>query len=336
MKNLLVTITIFAILVVCGVHFGNVALHKAALKVSQYIIRTSKYQGGQVRDLDFKKVHLTSPRTITVRGVSTIVRPRLGPVSKLDYKGVVQAMHISLADFSFSRVRISMEKSALELLGSNTQASAKILPAIIICNSLTADVPITSWKDPKETIRVISQELVTFLKEGKTSIPFFFDGHIGFSVNRKQYQVKLESEKHGEETQLVLDSENLELVLKSISSDFTKDEIQVVAAYPFRAPLLIELKDEARKIAADAYTLDSNVPEDAYRHIVWSYKLTKAFDAEFAKQVTDAHEAGKFRNEKAEKEKDLFNNSLGIAYALKGVQESELLSKVMNDPEVKR
>jgi hypothetical protein len=197
-------------------------------------------------------------------------------------------------------------------------------------------VPIASWKNPKESIGVISQEILGFLKEGKTSIPFSIDGHIGFDVNRNQYQVKLQTEKSGDDTRLVLDSDNLESVLKGISSDFTKDEIQVVASYPFRAPLLIELKDTARKTAKDAFDADEKVPEDAYRHIVWSYKLTKAFDADFAKLVTDAHEAGKFRNEKEEKEKDLSNNSLGIAYAVKGIQESELLSKAMNDPEVRK
>ncbi|MGF1528045.1 MAG: hypothetical protein ACFCBW_14810 [Candidatus Competibacterales bacterium] len=97
-------------------------------------------------------------------------------------------------------------------------------------------------------------------------------------------------------------------------------------------------KDTARNTAIDEYNFspDDAPPEaanqhhwvevgghqDAYRHAYFSAMMTREFGADYAKEFTDAHEAGV--NPRAQEEAmDLFNNELGIKIAQENPDASE-------------
>ena len=67
-----------------------------------------------------------------------------------------------------------------------------------------------------------------------------------------------------------------------------------------------------------------------------SFLLTQRFGAEFAEQVTDAHEIGATDNTEADHRMDYNNNAVGRRYAEVGVREREILEKVQIDPAVIR
>ena len=115
----------------------------------------------------------------------------------------------------------------------------------------------------------------------------------------------------------------------------TPREEVLFAAHPDKLERLRKSADYARAMATLAYGRDPNVPEDAYRHVLWSYLLTKEFGDYFAKQVTDAHESGS-KNTPAQWRMDLNNNTIGRNYAAEGCDESEILRRVMSDPHVVR
>jgi hypothetical protein len=77
------------------------------------------------------------------------------------------------------------------------------------------------------------------------------------------------------------------------------------------------------------------VPEDAYRHVLWSYLLTKKFGPEFAEIVTDAHETLP-TNTAAERRMDFHNNRIGRDYAQRGIRRERILWLVKNDVNVIR
>ncbi len=78
------------------------------------------------------------------------------------------------------------------------------------------------------------------------------------------------------------------------------------------------------------------MPEDAYRHVLWSFLLTRTYGPEFARRVTDAHEIGDTGNTEADHRMDYNNNDIGRRYAAEGVQEAELLGRVRTDGRVVR
>ncbi|MEM9354433.1 MAG: hypothetical protein AAGA92_15615, partial [Planctomycetota bacterium] len=112
--------------------------------------------------------------------------------------------------------------------------------------------------------------------------------------------------------------------------------IELIASMPLRTPRLLRIKNDAESTAKQAYEADESVPQDAYRHVLWNFLLTRAFDEQTAQAVTDAHEAGDTGNSKAEREMDYNNNAVGRRYAAEGVRRPEILEKLLSDPEVIR
>jgi hypothetical protein len=109
--------------------------------------------------------------------------------------------------------------------------------------------------------------------------------------------------------------------------------------------MLLRIRDRAEMAAQRAALQDPNFPEDAYRHTLWSYLLTKMYGEKFAKEVTDAHEAfadeeeiekmGRLSFEYASYQ-DLINNGVGRQYAAMGYPESAILERVLTDPAIIR
>jgi len=74
------------------------------------------------------------------------------------------------------------------------------------------------------------------------------------------------------------------------------------------------LAQTAELEAARLKARDPLFPDDAYRHVYWSWLLTREFGAAFAERVTDAHEEGTtYEYGEAARRMDLRNNALGAS-----------------------
>jgi len=111
-------------------------------------------------------------------------------------------------------------------------------------------------------------------------------------------------------------------------------EKDFAAKYPDKLPRIAQITQYAQFKSSAAASSDPSVPEDAYRHVLWSYLLTREFGPDFAKLVTDTHEVGPTGNTPEEKIMDYNNNMVGVGYALQGVAEENILEMVQNDPGV--
>lgn len=190
----------------------------------------------------------------------------------------------------------------------------------------------------------IAGELKRFSQEGVTKIPIQFSGDQKFILKGKPYTMKVWVEHENDEYRLVMDEKSLEQFGNvGVRISATKGDRKILAQNPLRLPQLLRIRDKAETMASIARRNDPNIPEDAYRHVLWSYLLTKVYGEEFARQVTDAHESeidseemaqkGK-RKQNASKYQDFHNNAIGRSYALKGYSESNILRLVLTDPDI--
>jgi len=130
---------------------------------------------------------------------------------------------------------------------------------------------------------------------------------------------------------------DVRMISKSLHEELTKTEISLLSTHPLLAPALFKIRNHARVQSEAAYANDATVSEDAYRHVLWSFLLTKEFGPEFAKQVTDAHEIGAVKPaSEADHNMDYNNNKVGRDYAKAGYAENMLLGLVRTDPQVIR
>jgi hypothetical protein len=191
--------------------------------------------------------------------------------------------------------------------------------------------PPTKWL--RRSMRTLLRQAVQgILPEGSR-----LRGRVEFSVGRRWHSALLFTLVSREGTRLVLNRDDVALIGAEYDQPLTEAEVDLVALYPLRAPVLLRIKQFASAESARFSRSDPDTPRDAYRHVLWSYLLTREFGPEFARQVTDAHEIGAtYETGEADREMDLANNALGRRYAAEGVAESDLLGRIATDPAVVR
>ncbi len=184
----------------------------------------------------------------------------------------------------------------------------------------------------------VLSEIGNLVKEGRTSLPASFSGKASFVIHGTQYEAAVAVVREGDGSVLVINGGDVMAMSREfdLEKPLTDAEVRLLSRHPMRAPRLLEIRTYARRESNTARGKDGKVPEDAYRHVLWSYLLAREYGEEFARQVTDAHEEGRTGNTAAERSMDLHNNSVGRNYAGTGVPEDRILALVMADPDIVR
>jgi hypothetical protein len=194
-------------------------------------------------------------------------------------------------------------------------------------------------------IRMFAIEMKKFSEEGKTAIPIEFSAEEIIKLQGKPYPLRLWVEQKGDVYRLLANKNDLKLISDNIlprKQSSSPADIEIIANNPVRALRLLRIRSRASTTASDAHAENPRVPEKAYRHVLWSYLVAKAYGADFAKEVTDAHELTTDAEEKnnpraeASHREDYNNNEVGRKYAALGYSESSILNHVMTDPAVIR
>lgn len=175
--------------------------------------------------------------------------------------------------------------------------------------------------------------LLEMIRDGESDSNIVLDASLEFSLSGKQVKARLEIVPRGERYRLVMDKNDMKALARNYAGEVSEIEVELLAEYPRRFSTLLLLKEYAELKSSDMHKKEA-VPEDAYRHVLWSYKLTKEFGSDFAKLVTDAHEKGDIVDSSADHQMDYNNNALGREYAESGVKEAELVAKVFGDKRV--
>jgi hypothetical protein len=186
----------------------------------------------------------------------------------------------------------------------------------------------------REQIRRIVQNVISFFQQGRSNMPLTFSGISTFNIAKEAVSTRLTTERIGREYILVLNRETLLVVSRILEEELTDPEVDLFARNPFRAPQLLRIRNDAQLTAKLEHARNPLVPEDSYRHVLWSYLLTRAYGPQFAEKATDAHELGATDNTEAERHKDKVNNAIGRQYALQNRSREDILSLLMADPKV--
>ncbi|MBF0494453.1 MAG: hypothetical protein HQL28_04915 [Candidatus Omnitrophica bacterium] len=119
-----------------------------------------------------------------------------------------------------------------------------------------------------------------------------------------------------------------------LDKKLTDAEVALYAKYPDRWTRITDITTYAKVTAKEIASENKDVSEDAYRHILWAYLLTKEYGKDFAKEVVDAHEIGDNSESEKYHQQAYANNAVGTEYALKGYKEDELADRMEKDNRV--
>jgi hypothetical protein len=164
----------------------------------------------------------------------------------------------------------------------------------------------------------------------------YFSGITTFIINQMPVKAKFNTHKTPEEYYKIrINPEVLKSIAWQMNEELTDAETALLADNPFKIQDLFSIMATARN-ASEKYKNSDMIPEDAYRHVLWSYLLTTEYGPEFAQKVTNAHEEGDLSDTEAEHEMDYHNNAIGREYALEKYKKIEILSRMLNDTRVIR
>ncbi len=348
MKKFLIFCLVVLVLLLSGVYFlGGIVLRRVSDEMLVRLPPLAEHIGIEVTEPSYEKAYLSSLRSATWDGVS--VRLHLKANNTIagkdsQYLLIAGSMRVSLMDFSFKRVLVELNDFSLNpsddpsqvVTVANAPLPEELIPGRVAGEYVRAVVQIQDVYDPKGSLRWFLDQLANLVRDGQTEMPIDVDGSLTFQLGGKLRQAAIRTEAVESAWRLMLNPSDLKLVSEFFDDALTDAEIEVVAKFPLRAGTLLTLKENAQKESRRARDSDHTAPEDAYRHVLWSYSLTKTYGPSFARQVTDAHEVGAKDNTEADHRMDYHNNKIGRQYAQRGVREQDILLKVKTDPQVIR
>ena len=98
---------------------------------------------------------------------------------------------------------------------------------------------------------------------------------------------------------------------------------------------MIRITRDAKNKSVAYRKADRSFPEDAFRHVYWSYHLTRQLGPEIAKQITDAHETAP-GNTSQERSMDYHNNEVGRDLANTNLSENQIRILVLGSENIVR
>jgi hypothetical protein len=341
-KFLLILIVFLALLWIGGIVVVDFALEKASDKALEYMAAEGASRGIKVELARFEDVGLSGLRTVQWKDFTAIVNApqyisfapgeevvlSIGKIT-LDLARLFQGVAaVTAVDIG---VRVKNSPSSAGRLGEHTEG--------IEHGQLKAELPIDVRDSGKlaSSLVELPNQVLQFLQEGKTQIPFGFRARSTFKIGEAVVKGDITTRRKNGYFFIVISPDDLRKISATLKEDLTEEEIRLLSLNPLRAQAILRITKYARVQSEAAYAKDATVPEDAYRHVLWSFLLTKQFRPEFAKQVTDAHEIGSVkRNTEADHRMDYHNNEVGREYVKKGYGEGQILQMVRTDPQVIR
>ena len=314
------------------VYFSSGYLFKVGVqKVLPYVFERLADRGINVVDYQFDSIRFSSFRTVSANNIRAHVS-----LSRAD------ANEQYTADIFARRLNVHL----VELLNPAATLSCENFQFQV---EKAAEIPGTSFgrfdrgtirfhdliylSNPRAGVLKIMQEVSGLFREEDVFPNADLRALVTFNVKGKKAQAVLYTIRAGDESKLRFEENDIRKMADVFDLDLSDDEVKIISAYPMRAPVIMRITSDAKEISKNAHKQNRSVPEDAYRHILWSYLLTQKFGETFAEMVTDAHEVLP-TNTAAERKMDFHNNQLGRQYAAQGTKQDRILWLVNNDRKV--
>ncbi len=277
-------------------------------------------------------------KNIRARGVSRFEHPYLDP---REFELTVSQVHLGLKQISLKGIEVQVQISGLNARGGrllhedrDDQERVESVSKMDFQTRLLLNGNPRSWK-----AQVLKRARVykDWIFQDKPIKNLSMSGKAVFLVDDWPISVRFHSVQNEKgEVHLEGNPEDLRIIAEMIEPKFTESDLMLASQNLIRMPKLLHFRREAEMRAVKLQKRDPEILYDVIRHIFWSYWLTKAYGAEFARRTTDAHEIGDTGNTAQESEKDRHHNALGIDYAEKKMTEDQVEKMIFKDPRVIR
>ena len=331
-KIIYASVTTLLVLLLVAFFSINMALDRVSRKAMAQLAQEAEQRGVEIKLPDFGSVWLSGFLSATWSDVSAVVNLQTGEMKD---RRRMWDMHIDRAtiDWDLNNQGTLVAQGIKFVRNSNQPDEEELANRSIELNQVDLQFPL-ELQDPRAVIKSLLPEFVRLTEDGTTSLPLGIEGVIAITFKNQPIQLHLRTIRQGDDTVVVLNRDDVAALAPLFKGKLTDAEADLIAMHPRRAPRLLDIKDSAETSSAQAHQDDATVPQDAYRHVLWSFLLTRVYGADFAKLVGEAHETGDTGNTAAERKMDLHNNAIGRKYAEQEIPRSGVLKRLLADTDV--
>lgn len=323
-----IAFVVIAVLIV-GQIGSNTLFRWAAAKAIRRIPPMMAPYGVSVAHIYFDGARMEGLRRYVVTDLRTLVNARDG---EGEATATFRAARLEVDVLSYTKKEIVFGLNHFHLAFDDS-AGARELPFTRLENATWERQTPVAWRDLPAAVKDVLGKIEILFTENKIDRPFRFQGDVVITIAGKTARARLFSEAAGGFTTLKFDAADIRAAAEVFAIPLAPAEVDILATYPLRTLDLMKIAHTARETARNTAVTQATVPQDAYRHVLWSYLLTRRFGPDFAREVTDAHETAP-GNSPAEHDMDYNNNAVGRRYAAEGVAPEALLDILMKDPAV--
>ncbi len=128
--------------------------------------------------------------------------------------------------------------------------------------------------------------------------------------------------------------QDLHKIAEAIETKFTNADVEIAAKNLLRTSQLLHFRNAAEEQMKILQKRAGLMDVGKSRHIFWSYWLARTYGADFALQVTRAHEVGDTLSTPAQSAVDRKYNQLGTEYAARKLTDKQIAELFFSDPRV--
>lgn len=305
------------------------AAPKVLAMVLPRIEAKAKSLGVEIDQIEYRKIRV-SPwlNAVTAEQVAVDFDLAPGDVNRLSSAFRSESVEIRIRDLFRMRGSVSMDGFSVHFHQSDRP------PGFPFEGLSDGDVRVDQLPllAPREALQGMMDGLLDLFDDNRTMEAFGFSGVVQLVVADGTVPARLYSERHGGGYRLRFSAEDVRQAARVMGMHLADEQIEIISLYPLRVPLIVVLTDRSRHISQQHFHGDM-WKQDALRHVLWSYLLTRSFGAPFAKEVTDAQEA-KPGNTHYERLMDYNNNAVGRVWVEERIVPEQIPTLLLRDPRV--
>ncbi len=335
MKRFIIALVVFLSLSVVAFVGGNYAVEQAADKFIAELKPKLESKGVLIENFSYGDISINSPKSIKIKNVDlnfTLKKEEFGDNS---YTANFKASYliVKLASISDVSGTFAINNFSIYIEPDDKRVEkpfGKIQNATFRCG-----IPI-SLRNPEEDTRTVLRE-VEKLFDKNSAQRLELNGNVQLGIAGKEVGIGLTTKQHAgaDSVSLRFNKDDIFAASKEFELELTEKEAEVIANYPSKVPVMLRITREAKHKSHDLGRNDPTFPEDAFRHIYWSYHLTRALGPELAKEITDAHETAAGNTQK-ERLMDYHNNEVGRNLATVDYSDDDLIDLVLKSKNIIR
>ena len=188
----------------------------------------------------------------------------------------------------------------------------------------------------RESGELILEKLGTLFNENSIPDEIEFAGDAILNLDGQDIRINMYTERKEGRTYLFFNKDDLLAAADNFEDfDLSDKEAKLLSEHPARTLHILKITRDAKRISEKEKSRQKDFPDDAFKHLYWSYHLTRTFGPEFSKEITDAHETLP-NNTPQQRKMDFHNNEIGRKLASESMSVEDLRNYVLNSRDVIR